>query len=332
MTQRHELLDPELAAPLEGFLGAVNGGFDLGDIPGARRTIDGVVAAVKANAPPVEGVETRDLDVPGFEGGPPVRVRVYRPTARSEALPALLWMHPGGWVLGSIELDDLTAAQLAKDVECVVVSVEYRLAPEHPYPAALHDCYAALKWLAAESAGLAVDPNHIALGGSSAGGNLAAALALLARDRNEVRPVYQLLIYPALDDRTAAEPGPDLPETLFWSRRNSFDAWTAYLGRRPGANDVAEHAAPARATNLAGLPPAYIGVGALDPFVDEDIDYARRLLAAGVPTELHVYPGACHAFDVFGAGSRIGQRFITERNAVLRRALHPLSASPSPAA
>src|SRR5690606_7394940 len=101
MTQRHELLDPELAAPLEGFLGAVNGGFDLGDIAGARRTIDGVVAAVKANAPPVEGVETRDLDVPGFEGGPPVRVRVYRPTARSEALPALLWMHPGGWVLGS---------------------------------------------------------------------------------------------------------------------------------------------------------------------------------------------------------------------------------------
>ncbi len=331
MTQPYELLDPELVAPLQGFLGAVGGGFDLRDIPGARRIVDGVIAAVTAQAPKIEGIETRDLDVPGFEGDPPVRVRVYRPAGRTEALPAIVWMHPGGWVLGSIDLDGLAVAQLAKDVECVVVSVEYRLAPEHPFPAALHDCYAALQWLGSESAALAVDATRIAVGGSSAGGNLAAALALMARDRGGAQPAFQLLIYPALDDRTAS-PGEKKPETLFWSRRNVIDGWNAYLGVRAGSDGVSEYAAPARARSLAGLPPAYIAVGALDPFVGENIEYAARLLAAGVPTELHVYPGACHAFDVVGAESRIGRRFIAERNAVLERALYPAARSPAPAA
>jgi len=332
MTQPKELLDPELAAPLEGFLGAIGGGFDLADVPAARRIVDGVIEAMKAQAPKIEGVETRDLEVPGFEGGPPVRVRVYRPGPQAEPLPALLWMHPGGWVLGSIELDDLLAAQLAKDNECVVVSVDYRLAPEHPFPAALHDCYAALAWLGGEAQALAVDPSRIAVGGSSAGANLAAALALLARDRGGIRPAFQLLVYPALDDRTAGPAGEGRPETLFWSRQNGVDAWTAYLGRPPGGGDVSGYAAPARAGDLSGLPPAYLAVGALDAFLDENVDYARRLLGAGVAAELHVWPGACHAFDVFGAGSRIGQRFIAERNAVLRRALHPEPASPGPAA
>ncbi|HEX6994198.1 MAG TPA: alpha/beta hydrolase [Gammaproteobacteria bacterium] len=331
MTQRQELLDPELATPLEGFLGAVGGGFDLGDVAAARRIVDGVTAAVKAQAPKLEGLEVRDLDVPGFEGAPPVRVRVYRPTGHAEALPGLVWMHPGGWVLGSIDLDGLAVAQLAKEAECVAVSVEYRLAPEHPFPAALHDCYAALAWLGAEGGALGVDPTRIAVGGSSAGGNLAAALALMARDRGGVRPAFQLLIYPALDDRTAM-PGEMGPETLFWSRRNVIDGWAAYLGTRPGSDGVSEYAAPSRARDLAGLPPAYIAVGALDPFVDENIAYAGRLLAAGVAAELHVYPGACHAFDVFGADTRIGRRFIAERNAVLRGALYPAVRSPAAAA
>lgn len=332
MTQPKELLDPELAVPLEGFLAATGGGFDLGDVSGARRIVDGVIEAVKAQAPAIEGIETRDVDVPGHGNAPPVRVRVYRPSGRAEALPAILWMHPGGWVLGSIDLDGLTAAQLAKAAECVAVSVEYRLAPEHPFPAALHDCYAALAWLGRESAALGVDPTRIAVGGSSAGGNLAAALSLMARDEGGVQPAFQLLVYPALDDRTAAEASESRPETLFWSRRNGLDAWTAYLGKQPGGDDVSPYAAPSRARDLSGLPPAYIATGALDAFLDENIDYARRLLAAGVPAELHVYPGACHAFDVFGAGSRIGQQFIAEREAVLRRALHPALQSPSPAA
>jgi len=331
MTERQELLDPELLAPLQGFMSAVGGGFDLGDIAAARRIVDGVIDAVKAQAPTIDGIETRDVDVPGFEGGPPVRVRVYRPAGRAEPLPAILWMHPGGWVLGSIDLDGLAVAQLAKDIECVAVSVEYRLAPEHPFPAALHDCYAALQWLGAESAGLGVDATRIAVGGSSAGGNLAAALALMARDRGGVRPVFQLLIYPALDDRTA-EPGLAQPETLFWSRRNVIDGWNAYLGTRAGSDGVSEYAAPARARDLTGLPPAYIAVGALDPFVGENVDYAARLVAVRVPTELHVYPGACHAFDVVGAESLIGRRFVAERNAVLKRALYPAASSPAPAA
>ncbi len=332
MTHSSDLLDPELAAPLQGFLGAIGGGLDFGDVAAARATMDGVIAAVKAQAPPLDGVETRDVEVPGVDGAPPVRVRVFTPSGRTETLPALLWMHAGGWVLGSIDLDALAAAQLAKDTECVVVSVDYRLAPEHPHPAALHDCLAALRWLSAESAQLGVDAARIAVGGASAGANLAAALALLARDERELQPSFQLLIYPALDDRAAGPPAADRPETLFLSRQNVIDAWRAYVGAAAGGGDVPAYAAPARAESLRGLPPAYLAVGTLDPFLDENVEYARRLLAAGVPAELHVYPGACHAFDVFGVGSRIGQQFIVERHTVLRRALHPALPSPSPAA
>lgn len=331
MTQ-HDRLDPELAGPLQGFMGAFGGGFDLGDIISARRTVDDVIAVVKAQAPPMEGVAARDLDVPGYGGGPPVRVRVYRPSSHDRGLPAVVWMHAGGWVLGSIELEDLAAAQLAKDVDCVVASVEYRLAPEHPFPAALHDGYAVLKWLTSESSALGVDPARIAVGGASAGGNLAAGLALMARDHGDLSIALQVLIYPSLDDRTAGPAGDARPETLFWTRQNAIDAWTAYLNRAPGSDDISAYAAPSRSEDLSGLPPAYMPIGALDPFLDENIDYARRLLAANVPTELHVYPAACHAFDVFGAGTRIGAQFVMDRNAALRRALHPAPPSPTPAA
>lgn len=329
---RLDQLDPELAGPLEGFMGAFGGGFDLGDITAARRTVDDVIAAVKAQAPPVEGVTVRDLDVPGYGGGPSVRVRLYRPVPHGEALPAIVWLHAGGWVLGNIELEDLAAAQLAKDVDCVVASVEYRLAPEHPFPAALHDGYAVLRWLAAEAPALGVDPSRIAVGGASAGGNLAAGIALIARDQGDVGLALQVLIYPSLDDRAAGPASAARPETLFWSRQNAVDAWTAYLHRPPGSDGVSAYAAPSRSEDLRGLPPAYMPIGALDPFLDENLDYARRLIRAGVPAELHVYPDACHAFDVFGSGSRIGAQFIEDRNAALRRVLHPATTSPAPAA
>ncbi len=317
MTDR---LDPELAAPLETFLHLTGGGLNLHDIPATRRTMEEMAEAQMAKALPITGITTADRQVPGPDGE--VFVRIYQPTERPDTLPALLWIHGGGYVLGSVERDDLLAAHLAKVAQCVVVSVEYRLAPEHPFPAPVEDCYAALKWLATHTGELGIEPSRIAIGGASAGGGLAAGLALLARDRAEVELAFQLLIYPMIDDRNVAPAGDTLPDTFVWTRENNLMGWRAYLGREPGGADVSPYAAAARADDLAGLPPAYIPVGDLDLFLDENIEYAQRLLAAGVPTELHVYPGGYHGFNGFDPGAEIAQRFNNERDEALRRILH----------
>lgn len=323
-TQPKTLLDPELKGPLEGFLEAIGGGFDLENIRATRHMVDGLVAAVNAEAPAVDGVDVEDREAPRPNGAAGVPVRLYRPSGTAgEALPALLWMHAGGWMLGGLELDDLLLAKLSKDIGCAIASVDYRLAPEHEFPAALDDTYSALSWLAAESPGLGIDPARIAVAGASAGGNLAAAVALAARDRRGPRIALQMLIYPSLDDRTVGPAGDGRPETYFWTRQNGIDAWTAYLGRAPGGADTSPLAAPARARDLHGLPPAYIAVGTLDPFLDESIDYARKLIDAEVPCELRVYPGAFHAFDVFAPQGRISRQFAADRDAALRRGLFP---------
>jgi acetyl esterase/lipase len=317
-----QLLDPELVAPLEGIMGAIGGGFDLKNLAATRDMLNGMIANVNASVPALHGVESEDRRVPGPPGAPDVLVRVYRPSARGGApLPAILWMHPGGYVLGNIELDELFCRQLAKDLGIAVVSVNYRLAPEDPYPAALEDCYAVLHWLAKDASSLRVDLHRVAVGGASAGGGLAAALALLARDRRGPHIAFQLLVYPAIDDRKTAQASATVPDTLFWSRENTLDSWRAYLAGKHGQPDVPPYAAVARATDLRNLPPAYIPVGSLDPFLEDDIEFAQRLIAAGVAAELHVYPGAFHAFDVFGADSRVARRFAADRNAALRRAL-----------
>jgi acetyl esterase/lipase len=313
-------LDPELVAPLEGLMTATSGGFNLHTLSQTRAMVDAMVAGVKAQVPPIAGVTSTDLKVPGPKGAPAVAVRVYRPAEARAELPVLVWMHAGGWVLGGIELDDLMARQLAKDVGCAIVSVEYRLAPEHAYPAAVEDCYAVLKWVASEGKKHGIDARRIGVGGASAGGNLAAGVALLARDRGEVRLRFQMLIYPPLDDRNLAQVGPTVPENLFWSRENMLIGWRSYLEHRQATADVAIYAAPTRARDLAGLPPAYIAVGGLDMFLDENLDYARRLTAAGVNTEVHVYPGAFHAFDAFAPMARVAQRFVADRNGALMRA------------
>jgi acetyl esterase/lipase len=269
-----------------------------------------------------EGISTTDRQVPGPAGAPEVLVRIYQPAERPDTLPALLWIHGGGYVLGSVARDDLLAGSLAKFGPCVVASVEYRLAPEYPFPAPVEDCYAALRWLAAHSAELGVNRSRIAIGGASAGGGLAAGLALLARDRAEVEVTFQLLIYPMLDDRNIAPASETAPDTFVWSRANNLMGWRAYLGREPGGAEVSPYAAAARATDLRGLPPAYIPVGDLDLFLDENITYARRLLAAGVPTELHVYPGAFHGFNGFVPDAEISRRFNVDRNHALKRMLH----------
>lgn len=314
-------LDPELVEPLRGALEAMGGGTDLGDLAGARAMMDGMIATIKEQAPPIEGVERKDLATPGRDGDPSVALRLYRPDGATGALPVLLWMHPGGFALGSIELDDLMVAQMAKDVRCAIVSVDYRLAPEHPYPAALHDCYAALEHVASNAESLGLRRDRIAVGGSSAGGGLAAALALMARDRGEIDIAFQLLIYPAINDRNVAPADDEHPDTLFWTRDNNILAWRMYLGDLADDDANLVYAAPYRATELRGLPPAYIAVGELDLFIDDNIEYANRLKEAGVKTELRVYPGAFHAFDAFAPMSAVAQQFVTHRNAALAAAL-----------
>ena len=313
-------LDPELRAMVEKL--PTDRPMDLNDIPRARAGMKKMVTAMLADLPAVEGVTSQDRSVPGYQGDPAVRVRVYRANDQTSKLPALLWIHGGGYVMGDIEQDDRLMKQLVKRIGCVAVSVDYRLAPEHPFPAPVEDCYAGLKWLFAHAAELGVKPDRIAIGGASGGGGLAAGLALLARDRGEVQVAFQLLIYPMIDDRNVTPASHAITDPRMWNRKSNLLGWKAYLGRDGGGADVSPYAAATRATDLANLPPAYIPVGALDLFVDENIEYAQRLIQAGVPTELHVYPGAFHGFDLFAPSATVSKQFKADRDDALKRALH----------
>ena len=313
-------LDPELRVVLEKL--PTDRPLDLNKIPAARANMKKMMTAMLASLPAVEGVTSQDEFVPGSQGDPAVRVRVYRPNDRPGELPALLWIHGGGYVMGDIEQDDRLMKQMVKRIDCVTVSVDYRLAPEHPFPAPVEDCYAGLKWLFAHAGELGVKPSRIAIGGASGGGGLAAGLALLARDRGEVPVAFQLLIYPMIDDRNVTPASYAITDPRMWNRESNRLGWKAYLGRDGGGADVSPYAAAARATDLRNLPPAYIPVGALDLFVDENIEYAQRLIEAGVPTELHVYPGAFHGFDLFAPSAGVSKQFKADRDSALKRALH----------
>jgi triacylglycerol lipase len=311
------LVDPELRPAL-----------DL--LPPIELTRDTLAATRTALAQMVAAAPTRDdlpvrreeLAVPGPAGAPAVRVLLYTPAGVTGARSALLYIHGGGYVLGAPEMDDLASRVLAADLGCIVCSVDYRLAPEHPHPAPVEDCYAALRWLHVQAATMGVDPARIGIMGESAGGGLAAALALLARDRGGPAIAFQHLIYPMLDDRTCVDnaPHPCAGEFVWTPAHNRF-GWTSLLGEAPGGPGVSPHAAAARATNLGGLPPAFIAVGALDLFVEENLDYARRLMRAGVPVELHVYAGAYHGFRI-AAQARTSLAALRDSREALRRAMH----------
>lgn len=241
------------------------------------------------------GVTTRHRTVTSPEGAT-VDVVVYDGGPRSTPTGVLLWIHGGGHLVGDPGLDHAWCSRVVTEVGVPVVSVDYRLAPEDPYPADLDDCWAALRWLQTHTDELGVDPARIAVGGGSAGGGLAAALVQRAHDAGH--PVaFQLLEYPMLDDRTALVGDHAGRGRFVWTPRMNRRAWTAYLGRPAGAEDVLPGAAPARRVDLAGLPPAWIGVGDQDLFHDEDLAYARRLRTAGVPCELHVEPAMYHGAD-----------------------------------
>lgn len=250
-----------------------------------------------------------------------VRIRIYKPETYAAPVPALLWLHGGGLIVGSPEMDDENCFRYAHELGIVVVSVGYRLAPEHPFPAALHDSYAALAWMASGGENLGIAPNRIAIGGASAGAGLAAALAQYAHDKGEIQPALQLLVYPMLDDRTALRTEPDFGPFLVWNNKSNRFGWESYLGDAFGADTVPAHAVPARRKDVSGLSPAWIGVGTADIFHDEDVTYASRLEKSGVDCELVVVEGAFHGFDAFGAQIPLVQDFRRSQIAALRKYL-----------
>lgn len=272
-------------------------------------------------APPqLADVPVREMRVPASGSLPAVTVYVVNERTGA-ARPAILHTHGGGYILGSAKSEARHLQEIARQLDCVIVSVEYRLAPEARYSASVEDNYAGLLWLYRNAEALGVDRNRIALLGESAGGGHAALLAIAARDRGEVPLVLQALIYPMLDDRTGSTH--QLPAhigVVGWDAPANRFGWESFLGAEPGSQAVPKAGVPARQENLAGLAPAFIAVGGVDLFVSEDIEYARRLTEAGVPSELLVIPGAFHGFDQVAAETRLARIFTAAKFEALRRA------------
>jgi acetyl esterase len=308
--------DPELAPWAPAFAR-----LSFADIPAARAGEPELLAALPPYEAPVP-LTVEEMLLPGPQDAPAVRVRRYRPAHHDGLLPAMVFIHGGGFVVGSIELNDADCRRIAAEVGAVVLSVEYRLAPEHPFPAGLEDCYAALVWVADHAEELRIDPDRIAVGGESAGGGLAAAVALLARDRGGPRLCLQFLGIPELDDRLETHSMRTLVDSPITTVPNGEISWDSYLGPGVrGTDQVSPYAAPARATELASLPPALVTAYEFDALRDEGIAYGQRLLSAGVPTELHVYPGAFHGCTWLSHAA-ISQKILGDVVDALRRRLH----------
>jgi acetyl esterase/lipase len=309
----YAVVDPELVPALKALPKLV---LNSQTLPLVRQQ-ESVIPPLPPPAP--QPVERR---IPGPPGAPELKLIIVDPAPGEKGRPALLHTHGGGYVARSAALAITFLQTAAQACNCVVVSVEYRLAPETRFPGSLEDNYTALRWLYTNADALGVDRKRIAVGGESAGGGHAAALAIAARDRKEIPLVFQLLIYPMLDDRTgSSRPVPPHIGEFIWTAQSNVFGWTSLLGVPAGSPKVPAGAVPARVENLSGLSPAFIVVGAIDLFVDEDIEYARRLIAAGVPAELHVVPGAYHAYDMLVPKAAVTARFTEYWTTALRRAL-----------
>lgn len=312
MNTRH-LVDPTVLPALEAFpsLRATRE-----SLPAIRASMDAITRSLPVQALPVE---TQAVQIPSREGHE-VPAILLRPKGRTGLHPAILHMHGGAYIIGSPAMSVPELTETAYQLGITILSVDYRLAPEHPFPAGIEDCYTALGWLHENAATLGVDPSRIAVMGESAGGGLAASLALLARDRGIYMLAFALLDAPMMDDRTCARPrNPVTGEYIFTPEDNHF-GWSCLLDTEPGAPNVSPYAAAARSTQLEGLPPTLIATGALDLFLDENVDYALRLIAAGVAVELHVYPGCPHGY-VIAADAPVSQRALQDKRDALRRAL-----------
>jgi len=305
------LVDPELRPILD-------------HIPPLDLGMDNLQAVRSAEFPPalpLPAIQPQERFIQGGAGNPRLRVVVLDPAPQATGKPAILHIHGGGLVVGKPEVAIPELQQLAAELGVVIVSVDYRLAPEHPFPAGLDDAYATLEWMHRSAGELGIDPARIALLGESAGAGLAAAVSLRARDRGELPIRFQALRYPMLDDRTAQQKPPAHVGTFIWNWQSNAFGWASVLGRKPVMDAAPEGAVPARAKSLHGLPETWIGVGTLDLFARESMAYAGRLVEAGVPVELSVVPGAYHGFDTMVPAARVSATFIASWKSALRRAL-----------
>jgi acetyl esterase/lipase len=309
------LVDPELLPILDL---APDMGVSPEKLAPARAAIAAMTAQGLEQADP--RVAVKEWFAPGYNGGPEVRVVLYKPDDLAAGAPVVLQIHGGGFLFGTAELGDPRNRAMARAVGCAVASVEYRLAPETVFPAGLDDCYAALLWLHGHAAQLGLDPARIAIRGESAGGGLAAGLAIMARNLGGPAICLQLLVYPMLDDRTVNADESRFTGQYIWDRASNRYAWDSWLGMPAGSDHVSPIAAPARTEDLAGLPPTCITTAALDLFVEEDLEYARRLVRAGVATEVYLAAGAFHGFDAMVPEAAVTKRFIACGEDALRRA------------
>jgi acetyl esterase/lipase len=306
--------DPELAAAL-----TLIPTLSLDDVEAARAAQREWRATIDGDIDGIEKLEIADRLVSADADSPEVAVRVYSPFACEPPAPSVLYIHGGGFVLGSVDDDHAQAAAMALEVGAIVVSVDYRLAPEHPYPAGLQDCYAALRWMEQNAEGLGIDADRIAVAGSSAGGALAAGVTLLARDRHGPHLCFQMLNQPVLDDRLETPSMTEFVDTPVWNRPSAALSWRYYLGE--SRRETPDHyAAPGRADDLSGLPPAYVALAQFDPLRDEGIAYAARLLRSSVATEFHVFPGTFHGSEQVET-AEVSQRHVAEMHEALRRGL-----------
>jgi len=316
MTSKH-LVDPELIELLEIWPETP---FTLENLPALR--------ALRVEIPPVESagaeITVTTHMAPGPVGAPDVAVTTFTPpTTRGTPLPGIFHIHGGGYVVGTADEMEPHLRPLAAALNCFIATVDYRLAPETPFPGPVEDCYAGLAWVLAHAQELGIDARRVGVMGESAGGGLAAALALLVRDRGALQLSFQHLVYPMLDDRTCSAPDPH-PYTgeFVWTAASNTFGWSSLLGCPPGSQGISPYAVPARATDLSRLPPTFIATAALDLFVEENLEYARRLMRHGVPVELHVYPGAYHGFD-FDPKAEVAIQARRDRLEGLKRALRP---------